>query len=563
MWKTLVEFQSGRNKRELEGYVQCPGIQAEIARILGRRGLSKEQRAAAIAAIRNPDHKRCPLGIAHPPNGVEHGLGCALCMNVSSATSAAAAAAVGPAGFRPGAGAMPPPLVFDLRPAGAAIAGAAVAGAVSDWDERGAYRASAGMRGPPSPGRRGKVLVGKPGVPVGVLRWGMPVPFDASQPAGAKDSARAAVPDDDAAAPAEIAERKVEAAASDDEEEIFVPFRSLAVAGDEPPPSAAVAAAGAGAAAGPARQTPHTGVPRPAAAAASRVIAAHVPAQDRPQLSSTVQHVGSVITTVDPASGQQVHTRYPVGVLRWGFAQVAEAVPSRPPPASGMISVAVPGPHVLCESDAALLQADMAIIMPADPDQKAPEAVIVNNHGRGGPADADADGSPAAVNVGALLAAAHALDPDQAGQRAARRASPDAAEPAPHGVHNAGLAVMAHHIGAEPAVHLRSSPVSDPDSDHAVPLEAAALRAAAPMELVRPAVARVPRAAPAAVAVPQMSQVKPSSGDLGASEPDHAMPVELALPAAASRDRRPAAAAVAAHAVPGVLRWGFPLAPEA
>jgi hypothetical protein len=77
-WQTLVSYRSGKNKRKLWEYHQCKSLQQIVTQIghdLTLNDLQKNERISKLLC----DPRACPLGVAHPPNGVSFCLGCSMC----------------------------------------------------------------------------------------------------------------------------------------------------------------------------------------------------------------------------------------------------------------------------------------------------------------------------------------------------------------------------------------------------------------------------------------------------------------------------------------------------
>jgi hypothetical protein len=80
-WHQLCST-TGKNKKTIPNYQQCPAISQRIKAIsLDRQYKTEQEREAAYSNcfISNEDVKKCRLGIRHPPHGFEFGLGCSKC----------------------------------------------------------------------------------------------------------------------------------------------------------------------------------------------------------------------------------------------------------------------------------------------------------------------------------------------------------------------------------------------------------------------------------------------------------------------------------------------------
>lgn len=85
VWQQLVVFRTGKNKKKLYEYQQCPGLKTavdEIAADLSLNTDQKEEKCRKLLAVKS----LCPLGAAHPPNGLEFGLGCSMCEDKKTET---------------------------------------------------------------------------------------------------------------------------------------------------------------------------------------------------------------------------------------------------------------------------------------------------------------------------------------------------------------------------------------------------------------------------------------------------------------------------------------------
>jgi hypothetical protein len=78
-WSPLVEYLTGKNKKALWEFPQCPGLEGRIKEICTNPAYdTTEKKEEAIKKLVS-DPTSCPLKLRHPPNGVEFGLGCGLC----------------------------------------------------------------------------------------------------------------------------------------------------------------------------------------------------------------------------------------------------------------------------------------------------------------------------------------------------------------------------------------------------------------------------------------------------------------------------------------------------
>jgi E3 ubiquitin-protein ligase MYCBP2 len=78
VWQTLVTFRTGKNKQKLWHYPQCPGILKAVTKVVETLGLTDAQIEERCALLRC-DKSLCPVSSAHPPSGIEWGLGCSMC----------------------------------------------------------------------------------------------------------------------------------------------------------------------------------------------------------------------------------------------------------------------------------------------------------------------------------------------------------------------------------------------------------------------------------------------------------------------------------------------------
>ena len=87
MWQNLAVFRTGKNKKKLWEYEQCASLQGPVAAIGAEMGGTEEEKNARIAKLLCAP-RSCPLGVRHPPNGLEFGLGCSMCSDKQSAGDA-------------------------------------------------------------------------------------------------------------------------------------------------------------------------------------------------------------------------------------------------------------------------------------------------------------------------------------------------------------------------------------------------------------------------------------------------------------------------------------------
>ena len=73
-----MDSSGGVNKKKLWEYTQCPGLREQVDAIKNDRKMSDQEKERKMMTLK-ADPKRCPLGFAHPPNGIEFGLGCGMC----------------------------------------------------------------------------------------------------------------------------------------------------------------------------------------------------------------------------------------------------------------------------------------------------------------------------------------------------------------------------------------------------------------------------------------------------------------------------------------------------
>lgn len=78
VWPKLVDSGSGKNKKEIWAYSQCPGLEKGCLEVKNKRGVTEAQRLELYRKlVSNPAD--CPMGIRHPPSGFEFGVGCGQC----------------------------------------------------------------------------------------------------------------------------------------------------------------------------------------------------------------------------------------------------------------------------------------------------------------------------------------------------------------------------------------------------------------------------------------------------------------------------------------------------
>ena len=80
-YSNFVESCSGNNTRKYYEYDNCPGLQAQLNIIKSDPlYLNEEEKLLAMTKCLS-DPSSCPLGIRHPPHGIEFGIGCGMCKN--------------------------------------------------------------------------------------------------------------------------------------------------------------------------------------------------------------------------------------------------------------------------------------------------------------------------------------------------------------------------------------------------------------------------------------------------------------------------------------------------
>jgi hypothetical protein len=77
-WKTLAIYKTGANKKAVWEYPQCASLAPKVTAIGNDRSLSDDAKMKKLEVLFS-DPKQCPLGTRHPPNGMEHGMGCSMC----------------------------------------------------------------------------------------------------------------------------------------------------------------------------------------------------------------------------------------------------------------------------------------------------------------------------------------------------------------------------------------------------------------------------------------------------------------------------------------------------
>lgn len=86
-YSEFVESCSGINTRPYNKYSNCPSLQAQLDSIESNSfyATDKEKQSAMEHCLSDPSD--CPLGIRHPPHGIEFGIGCGMCRNEESKDS--------------------------------------------------------------------------------------------------------------------------------------------------------------------------------------------------------------------------------------------------------------------------------------------------------------------------------------------------------------------------------------------------------------------------------------------------------------------------------------------
>ena len=85
VWQQLTVFRSGKNKKKLWEYDNCATLKPLVDAVGKDAALSEEQKNAAIGKLLCAP-KGCVLGVRHPPNGIEFGLGCSMCEDSQSSS---------------------------------------------------------------------------------------------------------------------------------------------------------------------------------------------------------------------------------------------------------------------------------------------------------------------------------------------------------------------------------------------------------------------------------------------------------------------------------------------
>ena len=85
MWQQLTVFRSGKNKKKMWEYDNCATLKPLVEAVGKDASLSEEQKNAAIGKLLCAP-KGCVLGVRHPPNGIEFGLGCSMCEDSQSSS---------------------------------------------------------------------------------------------------------------------------------------------------------------------------------------------------------------------------------------------------------------------------------------------------------------------------------------------------------------------------------------------------------------------------------------------------------------------------------------------
>jgi hypothetical protein len=91
VWQNLAVFRTGKNKKKIWEYEQCPSLAKSVEAIGAEVGPNEEEKNAKLAKLLCAP-RSCPLGVRHPPNGMEFGLGCSMCEDRQSLGDAAQAA---------------------------------------------------------------------------------------------------------------------------------------------------------------------------------------------------------------------------------------------------------------------------------------------------------------------------------------------------------------------------------------------------------------------------------------------------------------------------------------
>jgi hypothetical protein len=78
VWQNLAVFRSGKNKKKLWEYENCSSLKPQVEAIGRDNSLSEEAKNEKISKLLSTKNS-CQLGCAHPPTGLEFGLGCSMC----------------------------------------------------------------------------------------------------------------------------------------------------------------------------------------------------------------------------------------------------------------------------------------------------------------------------------------------------------------------------------------------------------------------------------------------------------------------------------------------------
>lgn len=84
-WQELVTFRTGKNKKRIWQHTQCEGLAEKVKAIGNDIKMTEDQKEEACAQLLSIK-SLCPLKVAHPPNGLEFGLGCSMCDNKAQNT---------------------------------------------------------------------------------------------------------------------------------------------------------------------------------------------------------------------------------------------------------------------------------------------------------------------------------------------------------------------------------------------------------------------------------------------------------------------------------------------
>ncbi|ETO36723.1 hypothetical protein RFI_00341, partial [Reticulomyxa filosa] len=86
VWDKMSTYSTGKNKKALIEYEQCPGIKKALIELMkdpAWNNWTLEEQDKKSYEVR-ADPETCPLHVRHPPNGFEFGLGCTLCADKKS-----------------------------------------------------------------------------------------------------------------------------------------------------------------------------------------------------------------------------------------------------------------------------------------------------------------------------------------------------------------------------------------------------------------------------------------------------------------------------------------------